>query len=82
MAINRFIGGKHTHYHQYRQDKFPFESRSERITLVFKPSELKEYQELARQRGLTEIGPFLRYLVALGKKYEKFEHMTLGEIVK
>ena len=77
---NKFVHGNHTHNHYY-QDRFPLESRTERKTLVFTPSEIAEFEELAKQRGFSETSKFIRHLANIGRKFEKYLNVTMGDIL-
>ena len=83
MGLNQTF--KHgTHYHQYGnlQRELPFEKRDKRQTIVFTESELEKLSKIAETRGFTHLSPFLRKLVFIGIKFEKYLNASLVDILK
>jgi len=75
-----FNGG--THHHNYYQSEIPFEKRDKRVTVVFTDSEIESLNKISAQRGYPQIGPFLRHLISIGLKTEKYLNSTLADILK
>lgn len=81
MVFNQIDGG--THYHQYpSQQEIPFKKRDKRQTIVFTESELNKISKISQSRGFTSLSPFLRKMVFIGIKYEKYLNASLKDILK
>jgi len=75
-----FNGG--THHHNYYQREIPFEKRDKRVTIVFTETEIESINKISEGRGYPQIGPFLRHLISIGLKTEKYLNSTLADILK
>ena len=81
MLLNQINGG--THYHQYpAQQAIPFEKRDKRQTIVFTETELNNISKIAEARGFSSLSPFLRKMVFIGIKFEKYLNASLVDILK
>lgn len=81
MALNQINGG--THYHQYPfQQEIPFEKRDKRQAIVFTETELDKISKIAESRGFSSLSPFLRKMVFIGIKFEKYLNASLIDILK
>lgn len=79
-VVQNISGGTHEHY--YSQSELPFEKRNQRQTIVFTESELEKITKIAEARGFSQLSPFLRQMVFIGIKFEKYLNASLKDILK
>jgi hypothetical protein len=66
----------------YEQPELPYEKRDQRVTCVFTESEKETLEKRMARHGFRELSVYIRHLVSVGARYEKFENLTLSEILQ
>ena len=80
--LQNFKDGTHYHNYNVHQTELPLETRDKRQTIVFTESELDKLKAIATARGFSHLSPFLRNMVFIGLKYEKYLNASLRDILK
>lgn len=81
MVLNKITAEKITINQYSSQREIPFEKRDRRQTIVFTETELNKVLKIAESRGYRSLNVFLRKMVFIGIKYEKYLNATLQDIL-